>query len=324
MLNNVIDLSHHDTVTSFQEAKLNGIVGVIHKATQGRTVVDAKYHARRARALANGLLWGAYHFGVKGHVADQVEHFLDTVNPTDTDLLVLDFEPNHETDTMTLTEAEQFVTLVNEKVGRFPGLYSGQSFLRQKLGNNTATVLKNCFLWIARYSSELPIVPPAWNTFTLWQYTDGNAGPQPHQVNGIGRCDRNKFNGELTGLRRLWGVSSVNELIKEGRLRVTAGAADDAPSTPEEFVAQIMEEVFREAPGIPLPPNFSDVLGMTLGDFFTPVERCQQVVIEVLARTAQRVNQPITGNDLSFIQNTVNSDTKISTAITKVVQIILA
>lgn len=206
MLNNLIDISHFQTVTSFQQVKDNGIVGVFHKATQGRTLVDAKYHARRQRALDAGLLWGAYHFGTRGNVDQQVEHFLDTVNPTDTDLLVLDFEPNGESGTMTRSEAERFVTLVNEKTGRFPGLYSGQSFIREKVGNNTSTVLKNCFLWIARYSSQFPVVPPAWNTFTLWQYTDGNAGDQPHQVPGIGRCDRDKFNGSLDGLKRLWGV----------------------------------------------------------------------------------------------------------------------
>ena len=208
MLNNVIDISHHNTVSSFADVKANGIVGVFHKATQGRTGVDAKYHARRERALAAGLLWGAYHFGTKANVEQQVDHFLETVNPTAADLLVLDFEPNPvgESGTMTRSQAEAFVTLVNEKTGRFPGLYSGQSFIREKVGNNTTTVLKNCFLWIARYSSNLPIVPPAWNTFTFWQYTDGNFGPQPHQVNGIGRCDRDKFNGDMDGLNRLWGV----------------------------------------------------------------------------------------------------------------------
>jgi lysozyme len=208
MLNAVVDLSHHNTVASFQDAKLNGVVGVIHKATQGRSIVDAKYHARRERALTNGLLWGAYHFGVKGNVELQVKNFLETVRPVNTDLLVLDFEPNGEAGTMTLTEAEQFVSLVNEKTGRFPGLYSGQAFLRNKLGSNTTTVLKNCFLWIARYSSELPIVPPAFPAFTFWQYTDGNAGDQPHQVPGIGRCDRDKFNGDIDGLKRLWGVNN--------------------------------------------------------------------------------------------------------------------
>lgn len=235
MLNSIVDLSHHNTVESFQEAKLNGIVGIIHKATQGRTVVDAKYHSRRARALANGLLWGAYHFGVKGNVREQVEHFLNTVNPIETDLLVLDFEPNHESDTMTLAEAEDFVTLVNREIGRFPGLYSGQSFLRQRLKNNEDTVLKNCFLWIARYSSELPIVPPAWETFTFWQYTDGNAGAQPHQVPGIGRCDRNKFNGDLAALKRLWGIRDQNDFsVREMSLIAPEADAADATMTDEQ------------------------------------------------------------------------------------------
>ena len=92
MLNAVIDISHHNIVTSFQDVKLNGILGVIHKATQGKTVVDAKYHGRQQRALANGLFWGAYHFGTRGNVSQQVDHFLDTADPVETDLLVLDFE----------------------------------------------------------------------------------------------------------------------------------------------------------------------------------------------------------------------------------------
>jgi lysozyme len=208
LLNAVIDLSHHNTVTSFQEAKDSGILGVIHKATEGNTFVDAKYNTRKPRALSTGLLWGAYHFGVRGNVQAQVDHFLDIVNPGPTDLLVLDFEPNPREGTMTLVEAEDFVNRVQNATGRWPGLYSGQAFLKSQLGNRTNTVLTNCFLWIARYSSQLPQIPPAFSNFTLWQYTDGSAGPQPHQVNGIGRCDRDKFNGDETALSRLWGHPS--------------------------------------------------------------------------------------------------------------------
>ena len=209
MLNVVIDLSHHNTVTSFQDAKDNGIVGVIHKATEGKSFVDATYSARRVQALSKGLLWGAYHFAAKGNVQAQVSHFLDTVEPELTDLIVLDFEPNAQAGTMTLAEAEQFVTLVHVQTGRYPGLYSGASFIKEKLGNKQPadTVLSNCFLWIAKYSSGTPTVPPAFPTFTFWQYTDGNNGDQPHQVPGIGRCDRDKFNGSLDGLKRLWGVN---------------------------------------------------------------------------------------------------------------------
>jgi lysozyme len=205
LLNVVIDISHDNTITNFQQAKDSGVIGVIHKATEGTTFVDAKYNERRVQAISVGLFWGAYHFGVRGNVQGQVDHFLDIVNPGPTDLVVLDFEPNPREGTMTLAEAESFVDKVNAQIARFPGLYSGQAFISSQLGNRTNTVLKNCFLWIARYSSQLPQVPAAFRSFTLWQYTDGSAGPQPHQVPGIGRCDRDKFNGDEAGLRRLWG-----------------------------------------------------------------------------------------------------------------------
>ena len=50
----------------FDSKLTTGIVGVIHKATQGTTYVDETYASRRVEALACGLLWGAYHFGVGG------------------------------------------------------------------------------------------------------------------------------------------------------------------------------------------------------------------------------------------------------------------
>jgi lysozyme len=207
LFNAVIDLSHHNTVTDFQAAKDHGVLGIVHKATEGSHFVDAKYDERRTKARKVGLLWGAYHFGVRGDVQGQVRHFLDIVSPGQQDLLVLDFEPNPREGTMTLPEAEAFVEQVQREAGRFPGLYAGESFLREKLGNRTDTILANCFLWVAKYSTTSPRIPPAFKTFTFWQYTDGSAGPQPHQVEGIGRCDRDKFNGDEAGLRRLWGAT---------------------------------------------------------------------------------------------------------------------
>jgi len=209
LLNVVIDLSHHNTVTSFQDIKDDGILGIIHKATEGATYVDKEYDSRAVKAKSAGFLWGAYHFGVQGDPAGQADHFLSVVNPGPGDLLVLDFEPNPREGTMTLKEAEAFVQKVNDQVGRFPGLYSGQAFLSQYLGKGADTILKNCFLWIARYSSALPQIPNVFDTFKLWQYTDGNAGPQPHEVKGVGSCDRDKFNGDEVELRRLWGQSGT-------------------------------------------------------------------------------------------------------------------
>jgi len=208
LLNAIVDLSHHNTVDSFEEARADGIIAVIHKATEGATFVDAKYAERRARAKAAGLLWGAYHFGVKGSVDEQVSHFLGNANAGDSDLLVLDFEPNPREGTMTLSEAETFVQALREETGRQPALYSGQAFLRERLGTRLDSPLSDCLLWIARYSVQLPDPPKAFKRFDIWQYTDGSAGLQPHQVTGIGRCDRDKFNGDEAELRGVWGVST--------------------------------------------------------------------------------------------------------------------
>lgn len=204
-LNVVIDLSHYNEVTSFAQVKSGGIIGVVHKATQGTTSTDATYASRRPQALAAGLWWGAYHFGTNTDGAAQAQHFLSVVNPGPTDLLALDFEENGS-DTMTVAQAEQFVTAIYNQTGRYPGFYS-DSLIGSLLGSGVNTTLRQCWFWRAEYGAS-PIVPPTWPTWTMWQYTDGQHGNGPHAVPGIGgpgTCDRDMFNGSLQGLTRLWG-----------------------------------------------------------------------------------------------------------------------
>jgi lysozyme len=115
---------------------------------------------------------------------------------------VLDFEQNPGGPSMSLDDARAFVTHVNEVTGRFPGFYSG-SYIKQLLGSAKDPVLAQCWLWLAEYGSTA-VVPPNWPTWTMWQYTDGAVGPEPHQVAGIGHCDRDKFNGSEAQLQKLW------------------------------------------------------------------------------------------------------------------------
>jgi lysozyme len=211
LINAVIDIFNgtHVADDGFHQIKNAGIAAVIHKATQGLHFADASYDLRRVRAHSVDLLWGAYHFASDDDPVAQADHFLQVANPGPKDLMVLDFEPNHTQGTMSRTQAETFVQHVHQKTGRFPTLYAGQSFLTSQVQGHPNTPLKNCPLWIAVYpnsSSHLPTVPAPWPTFTLWQYTDGNSGPQPHQVPGIGPCDRDKFNGTLTELQAWWGT----------------------------------------------------------------------------------------------------------------------
>jgi lysozyme len=205
-INRVIDLSHHNQNLDFSQIKTAGdILGIIHKATQGVKYIDPTYQPHSIAALSVNLLWGAYHFGTDSDGVDQAQHFLDVVRPDNQTLMVLDFESNPQGPSMSLEEARSFVTHIHDVTGIWPGLYSGH-YIKQLLGTASDPILANCWFWLAQYGPTA-VVPPNWNTWTMWQYTDGAAGPNPHNVPGAGLCDRDRFNGDGVGLTRLWGVS---------------------------------------------------------------------------------------------------------------------
>lgn len=200
--NVVIDLSHYNQVTSFPEIQQSGIVGVIHKATEGINWSDPTYGNRKPQALTAGLLWGAYHFGVNEDGAAQAQYFLSIVKPGPQDLLALDFEENPSSQ-MTIAQAEQFVTEIYNQTGRYPGFYS-DALAGNMLGTSQDSILANCWFWRAQYSGSSPSVPPTWSTWTMWQYTESGSVP------GIGgACDRETFNGSVADLSKLWGQSSA-------------------------------------------------------------------------------------------------------------------
>ncbi len=210
MINAVIDISHHNTISSFAAAKDAGIVAVIHKATQGASYVDPTLADNRSKATAAGLLFGSYHFGTGGNATAQADFFLSQAG-TD-GLLVLDFEPNPQGSTMSLLEAEEFVHHIFQITGRYPGLYSGhtikEALVTAGISKPEQTELSKCWLWIAQYGPA-PLLPKVWSNWTLWQYTDGGAGKPPHDVSGIGRCDRNQFNGSALQLQQFWAAQTA-------------------------------------------------------------------------------------------------------------------
>ena len=203
-LNAIVDISHHNGNVDFPKLKANGILGVIHKTTQGVNGVDPTYLVHRAAAKAAGLLWGAYHFGTGSDGVQQAESFLKAVGDPANTLLALDFESNPTGPSMSLEEARAFVTHVKEVTDRHPGFYSGHD-IKQALGTTTDPVLSNCWFWLAQYGPT-PVVPPNWSKWTLWQYTDGALGPDPKDIPGVGRFDREVFNGTADELKVFWGT----------------------------------------------------------------------------------------------------------------------
>lgn len=208
MIDTIIDIYHQNSI-DFDKVKADGIVAIIHKATEGSRYNDSEYRNRRAPAKNLGFLWGAYHFASGEDVTHQVENFLTYAQPTGDELVALDFEPSSSGRNMTLEQAHQFVLQVQNELGRPPVIYGG-SMLREAVGSQSDPILATCPLWYARYSNtNMPIGIPlqVWPSFTLWQYTDGDNGSPPHTVNGIGRCDRNRFVGTANDLKTAWPLT---------------------------------------------------------------------------------------------------------------------
>lgn len=207
--NVVIDLSHNNANVDLARAKADGVLGLIHKATQGTGFSDPTYSVRRDLAKQAGLLWGAYHFATAADPVAQARFFLRVANLVPGDLVVLDFELNEASpnNTMTPDQASTFISTVQDATGITPGLYGG-AYLKEQIGNSTDKTLPTCWLWWAQYG-PLPNIPPAWAEWTLWQYTDGHHGNPPFTVDGVGACDRDQYQGTADELQAKWMTGSL-------------------------------------------------------------------------------------------------------------------
>ncbi len=203
----VVDIYHLDMVQSFDAARAGGVLGIIHKATTGKSGRDGLYPQRRAHAQAAGLLWGAYHWGTAAPVADQVKNFLEWADPDDHTLVALDFEKS-EGNQMTLAQAREFLKLIEQKLGRKAVLYSGAT-IKEQLGAKQDPFFAGHRLWLSQYGPK-PEVQASWDAPWLWQFTEGKAkDPRRRIVPGIpgnseGELDCNHYSGTAEQLADEW------------------------------------------------------------------------------------------------------------------------
>ena len=156
----VVDLSHWDEVNSFQDAKNDGVVGIIHKATESNDDFDPTYNQRKNDALAIGLLWGAYHFLRPGNMEGQAQYFVSEVGNN----LGL-YAADHEDGGVSLDDLKAFLREVKQLTGKSPIIYSGD-LLKEQLGDRVDSELSQYRLWLAEYTSGIPSWPQA--TFPQW------------------------------------------------------------------------------------------------------------------------------------------------------------
>jgi GH25 family lysozyme M1 (1,4-beta-N-acetylmuramidase) len=230
----VIDLSHHNTIGSLHDAAAAGIVGVIHKATEGVKMVDKTAKSRFALSRDAGLLWGVYHFMKPGDVETQVDHFLKNAPADDKTLYVLDFE----VDGITLSQVLEFLELVDDRTGQIPVLYTGFK-LKDLGGARKIPALTAYRLWLAQYGPR-PVLPKGYDKLWLWQYT------QTGKIAGVsGDVDLNEYNGTAEQLRDDWVIktSAAAPLAssEQGGLDQSNNSADSTTQgqPPNTFTAEI-------------------------------------------------------------------------------------
>lgn len=196
MTPNVIDIYHGNVVHDFAGLKAAGILGVIHKCTQGAGYADPLYAARRKQATDAGLLWGAYAFNTGEPAQAQVEEFISHADPDAQTLMALDFEDNPHGQ-MSLLGARMFLDSAAQKLGRKLVLYSGNR-VKDLLDGSVDVGLGAHRLWLAQYGPK-PVVQHSWQKQWLWQYSESGRLPGTD-----GHIDLNLYGGTPEQLAAEW------------------------------------------------------------------------------------------------------------------------
>jgi lysozyme len=189
----VLDISHHNTVLDFAKVKAAGILGIIHKASQGIRYGDICYQQRRKDAAAAGLDWGAYHFATNDDPLKQVDYFLGHAQPDGQTLLALDWERNPDGPDMSVEQARAFLDELMRQTGRHSSsilVYGGDELKKYIVSPDDCTYFSRFPLWLAEYGPTARL-PKAWSSYYLWQYSeagriDGMAADGAVDLNVVG------------------------------------------------------------------------------------------------------------------------------------------
>lgn len=209
----VLDLSHHNDGPNggpidFAAIRAFGIAGIIHKSSQGISIPDRTYGARRKAALDAGLLWGAYHFADGSDPKSQARHFMQAASPDDSTLMALDYEPN-DGNTMNLADARTFLSELDDALGRKAVLYSG-NLIKETIGGDADGFFGGHRLWLAQYS-DIPKCPKQWAVPWLHQFSGDGTNNHGIRIPGVnaalaGKLDMNSFDGDEDQLTAEWSA----------------------------------------------------------------------------------------------------------------------
>ena len=214
-----VDISHFQGDIQWQVVKDAGFDFVFMKATQN-IHADPTFtkHWNYLNLKDFGIIKSAYHFfDTSADPTKQAEAFCFVVGTLkDSDLpLVVDIEEDQTKGALSLEDRiknlQTFLDYVEKTSGKKPIIYTNRPFFKEYFQDST--IFKDYLLWFSAYPDPKtfqPSDPPpdhtflpfcAWDTFTIWQYTE--AGTIPGADNAGNTFDFNVFPGNLDDLKAL-------------------------------------------------------------------------------------------------------------------------
>jgi lysozyme len=167
---------------------------------------DKQFSANWLGAKNAGLIVGAYHFlrpGVDG--AAQADICIQMSGGPGSGVLPITIDVETASDPISLSNLVQaFAAEVESQTGQSPIIYTAPGFW----GPNVApTGLEyRCPLWVANWGVESPTLPSGWSAWTFWQYSAHGT------CAGVGgEVDLDRFNGALSDLQSLAGVTNLGQ-----------------------------------------------------------------------------------------------------------------
>src|SRR5436190_8890834 len=146
-----IDISHHQGFPDFDQVKADGVLGIIHKATEGTSYIDPNRAENCSNAIKAGLAVATYFWLKPGDGRAQAEFYLSVLEPQPGERVVIDYEE----DGCSLTTLHDAVAALLDFGNDLQvTIYSGH-LLKEQLGNDSDDFLADhTDLWLAQYTSD--------------------------------------------------------------------------------------------------------------------------------------------------------------------------
>lgn len=230
-----IDVSHYEPNIDWHKVRMAGKQFMFTKASQGE-LKDPKLDEHMANAKSEGLPRGVYHFYdpryQNTNPKEQADKFWSWVENDPGELpLVVDIEAYNKGPWHGWRNWYDFIERLETHTDKEIIIYTGFYFWRDQGGPPPNTPSSDHFkqygLWIARYGTNVPLIPKPWDNWLFWQY--GDAFILDGVTGEIGRpasVDFNYFNGDLAAFNQRFSLDVVppppvpaslrNQVLQEG------------------------------------------------------------------------------------------------------------